>query len=67
VSVHYEDFDDLWSPLEAGVGPAGAFYKSLDGAGRAALYEALRRRLGVAPGPFELSALAWAVAGSVRA
>jgi ubiquinone/menaquinone biosynthesis C-methylase UbiE len=67
VSAHYADLDDLWSPLEAGVGPAGAFCQSLDDRGRAALHEALGARLGVPDGPFELQALAWAVAGIVRA
>jgi hypothetical protein len=67
VSAQYSDFDDLWSPLLAGVGPAGAFCKSLDDKGRATLHGALRARLGVADGPFELRALAWAVAGTVGA
>jgi SAM-dependent methyltransferase len=59
----YESFEDLWSPLPTGVGPAGAFCKSLDADRRAALHEAFRRRLGVGDGPFELSARAWAVTG----
>lgn len=67
VSARYVDFEDLWSPLQAGVGPAGAFCKSLDEPGRAALRDALRNRLGIADGPFELQALAWAVAGTVGA
>jgi ubiquinone/menaquinone biosynthesis C-methylase UbiE len=61
----YADFEELWWPLPTGVGPAGAFTKSLDEQGREALREALRRRLGVGDGPFELSARAWAVAGVV--
>jgi SAM-dependent methyltransferase len=65
VEAAYEDFDDLWSPLPSGVGPAGAFCKSLDDHGRAALYDAYRRRLGVGEGPFELRARAWAAAGTV--
>lgn len=63
VSARYEDFDDLWSPFPTGIGPAGAFVKSLDEEKRDALREALRRRLGVGDAPFELSARAWAVAG----
>jgi hypothetical protein len=62
-SARYEDFDDLWSPLPIGVGPAGAFCKSLDQEGQAVLRDAFRRRLGVGDGPFELKARAWAVAG----
>jgi hypothetical protein len=61
----YAGFDDLWSPLPTGVGPAGAYAKALGDERRAALREAYRRRLGVGSGPFELSARAWAVAGTV--
>jgi hypothetical protein len=61
----YADFEDLWSPLTTGVGPSGAFCKSLDQEGRAALHDAYRSRLGVADEPFELTARAWAVAGMV--
>jgi ubiquinone/menaquinone biosynthesis C-methylase UbiE len=63
VRAQYEDFDDLWSPFPTGIGPAGAFAKSLDEERRGRLREALRRRLDVGDGPFELSARAWAVAG----
>ena len=65
VRARYADFEDLWWPLPTGVGPAGAFCKSLDDDRRAALHDALRRRLGVGDGPFELTARAWAVAGIV--
>lgn len=59
----YDDFDDLWAPLPTGVGPAGAFCKSLAADDQAALRDALQRRLGVGDAPFELTARAWAVAG----
>jgi SAM-dependent methyltransferase len=62
----YSDFEDLWAPLPTGIGPAGAFCKSLDDERRAELREAYRRRLGVGGAPFELSAVAWAVAGTAR-
>ncbi len=65
VSAEYLGFEDLWSPLLTGVAPSGAFCKSLDEKGRAALHRAYRRRLGVGDSPFELSARAWAVAGRV--
>lgn len=65
VSASYTGFEDLWSPLLAGIGPAGAFCVSLDEKARAALHDVYRRRLGVGDGPFELTARAWAVAGSV--
>jgi SAM-dependent methyltransferase len=65
VRTSYANFDDLWSPLPSGVGPSGAFCKSLDENGRLALRDALRRRLGVGDEPFELSARAWAASGIV--
>jgi SAM-dependent methyltransferase len=65
VRAAYDDFEDLWSPFPTGVGPAGAFCKSLDEERRGALRDAYRRRLGVGDGPFELTARAWAVVGAV--
>ena len=47
------------------IAPSGAFCKSLDADGQGSLREAYRRRLGVGDGPFELSARAWAVVGTV--
>lgn len=63
VSAGYEGFEDLWSPLEAGVGPAGSYAVSLAPERRAALKEELRRRLGVADDPFRLTARAWVATG----
>jgi hypothetical protein len=60
----YESFDDLWDPLPAGPGPAGAFTASLDAEGQARLRERLQARLGVGESPFELTARAWAVRGT---
>jgi SAM-dependent methyltransferase len=65
VSAGYENFEDLWSPLPTGIAPAGAFCKSLDDERRAALHDAYRLQLGVGDEPFELTARAWAVAGTV--
>lgn len=64
VKASYSGFDDLWSSLLGGVGPAGAFCVSLPQNERAQLCEALRERLGVAEGPFELEAHAWAAVGT---
>ncbi|HEX8066481.1 MAG TPA: methyltransferase domain-containing protein [Thermoleophilaceae bacterium] len=61
----YDGFEDLWEPLPLGVGPSGAYCAALSEAGRDALREELRRRLGSPAGPFELSARAWAVRGTV--
>jgi SAM-dependent methyltransferase len=65
-AARYDGFADLWAPLTAGVGPAGAYCATLDDARRAALGHALQARLGVGNEPFELSARAWAVAGTAR-
>jgi SAM-dependent methyltransferase len=65
VIARYENFDDLWSPLEFGVGPAGAYVASLAQQQREDLKAELHRRLGVGDGPFELTARAWAARGVV--
>jgi SAM-dependent methyltransferase len=63
VAADYDDFEDLWAPLECGVGPAGAYAASLLPEGRSALKDELRRRLAVGDGPFQLTARAWVVTG----
>jgi SAM-dependent methyltransferase len=65
VEARYDGFEDLWSPLPSGVGPAGAWCAGLDPEHRAAVREALRRRLDVGDAPFVLQARAWAVSGTV--
>ncbi|HVG87679.1 MAG TPA: methyltransferase domain-containing protein [Gaiellales bacterium] len=67
VRAGYSGFDDLWWPLPTGVAPSGAYCASLDEQGRSPLREAYRRRLGAGDEPFELTARAWAVAGTVSA
>ena len=66
VSVKYADFEDLWAPLPTGIGPAGAFCKSLETDQQARLRSVLAQHLGVGDDPFELTARAWAVAGEVH-
>jgi SAM-dependent methyltransferase len=66
VSARYEGFEDLWEPLERGVGPSGAHVGGLGPDQRLALKHELRRRLDVADEPFELTARAWIAAGRVR-
>ena len=65
VTAEYEDFDDLWGPFEAGVGPSGAFAAALDGERREVLRAEYERRLGVPSGPFRLAARAWYAVGEV--
>ncbi len=65
VTAGYENFEDLWQPLEVGVGPAGAYTVSLARDRRRALKDEVRRRLGAGDEPFELTARAWVVTGRV--
>ena len=65
VGAAYRDFEDLWEPFTRGLAPSGAYCAALEPDSRARLREAFRNRLGVAEGPFELEARAWAVAGVV--
>jgi SAM-dependent methyltransferase len=65
VRARYANFEDLWAPFSVGVGPAGAFTAALEDDERAALHDALARRLGAGDQPLELTAGAWAVAGTV--
>jgi SAM-dependent methyltransferase len=65
VPTTFRDFDDYWTPFLGGQGPAPGYAVSLDEPDRAALREALRRRLPVAAdGSIPLVARAWAVAGT---
>ena len=63
VATAYEDFDDLWSPFLAGVGPAGDFTVSLEPDAQASLRDEYHRVLGSPEGPFELWARAWYAVG----
>jgi SAM-dependent methyltransferase len=64
VSASYRDFDDLWDPFLAGVGPGGDFTVSLEPDVQAALRKEYHRVLGSPEGPFELSARAWYAVGT---
>jgi SAM-dependent methyltransferase len=62
----YTGFEDLWEPLERGVGPSGAYVAALAADQQAAVKDELRRRLGVGDAPFELTARAWIATGRAR-
>jgi hypothetical protein len=65
VATRFRDFDDYWSPFLGGQGPAPAYAMSLPEDRRAALREAIRASLPIAPdGSIPLAARAWAVRGS---
>ena len=63
-TADYQGFDDLWSPIEAGVGRSGALVQSLDAGQRRALRAQLHHRLGSPQGPFRLTARAWYARGT---
>jgi SAM-dependent methyltransferase len=64
VEAAYDDFDALWTPFLAGIGPAGSYAASLDADGQATLRERFRAELGDPVGPFTLTARAWSVRGT---
>lgn len=61
----YEDFADLWAPIEAGVGRPGELCRSLEPEARERLHSEMHRRLGAPPGEFRLTASAWWARGTV--
>lgn len=63
VHVAYSGFEDFWEPFTYGVGPAGAYLRSLAPEAQAAVREACRTAL--PDGPFELDARAWYATGTV--
>ena len=63
----YGDLDDLWAGFLAGIGPAGSFLVSLPERDRAAMREALLRRLGSPSGAFTLGATARCALGRAPA
>lgn len=56
----YAGFDEFWSVLSGGAGPAGAWLATLEGEQRDAAHAELYRQLGEPAGPFTLRAKAWA-------
>jgi SAM-dependent methyltransferase len=65
VTAWYDGYDDLWAPLEQGVGPSGAYVASLDPGARAGLRDEIFRRLEVIDAPFMLDARAFMATGHV--
>lgn len=63
VEVVHPTFEQWWEPYTYGVGPAGEYVARLDDDGRARLKAAAHRHLG--PGPFTVTAAAWAARGTV--
>jgi SAM-dependent methyltransferase len=65
VASPYASFDELWTGLLAGVGPAGAYATSLDPDGQRRLRAALFSTLGSPAGGFTLGAVARCAVGRV--
>jgi SAM-dependent methyltransferase len=63
VDVVHPTFEEWWEPYTYGVGPAGDYVQRLDPGGRAQVESVARERLG--PGPFTVTATAWAARGTV--
>lgn len=64
-TVHFETFEQWWAPYLLGVGPAGDYVASLEEHGVDALRQGCLDVLG--PGPFDVTAVAWAARGTVPA
>jgi SAM-dependent methyltransferase len=65
VDTIFRDFDDFWTPLLGGQGPAPGYLASLAEEKRTALRDAIRSRLpAAADGTIALRARAWAARGS---
>lgn len=65
VESEYSGYDEFWSALLGGAGPAGAWVQSLDGDGREAMRVETHRELGSPDGPFTLRARCNAARGLV--
>lgn len=63
VEVPYRDFDELWSTLLLGIGPAGGYLVTRPGEQQDRLRTAYRERLRAPDGPFALAAVARAAVG----
>ena len=64
-AVEFSSFDDWWEPFTLGVGPAGAYAKTLDDPTLARLRDRCRELL--ARPPFTVQTAAWTARGLVRA
>ena len=60
VEREYAGFDEFWDAMQGGVGPAGAWLKTLDDEARSNAREELHRQVGEPSGAFTLHGRAWA-------
>ena len=61
IDASYTGYDEFWSALSAGAGPAGAWLTALTAEEREAARAEINRQLGEPEGPFTLHAKAWAM------
>ena len=61
--VEFSSFEEWWEPFTFGVGPAGAYAKTLDDPARTRLRDHCRQLL--PPPPFTVNSAAWAARGVV--
>ncbi len=64
-TADYTGFDDWWRPMTLGVGPPGAFCRSLDDEHREVLRARCFELLGRPNSPFRVTAQAWCATGVV--
>ena len=67
IDMHFNSFEDYWSPFLEAQGPAGVYVSNLSPERREQLKNSLRQKVlaGRPDGPFTLKARAWAVRGQV--
>lgn len=63
VEATYTDFDELWAGFGHGIGPAGAYLKTLSAQSQQAVRTAMFERVGHPTGSFTMTALARAAKG----
>ena len=63
-STEYADFTDWWSAYSSGIGPAGAYYRTLSENQRKSLQVACHHRLGSPHDRFTVKATCWFAAGT---
>ena len=66
IEMHFESFEEYWSPFLQGQGPAGAYLTNCSDTTRDRLRENLHKRLQTNNGSIDLVARAWAVKGVAR-
>jgi ubiquinone/menaquinone biosynthesis C-methylase UbiE len=64
-TTEYADYDDLWGPIEEGIGQVGWYYQSLSPEQRNVVQRSTREILNPPSGRFSLTGRAWFACGKV--